>query len=200
MPKPSSSDGKAKIVAARTKLPKLRRWRHSPAARCAHERGSILCARRISSAPKPADPASTSRQAGSTCSNASTRRSRFLRRWMAPTCRMIVFRCPAAADGSRRGWQFDTVMNDVNAPPLDAQQFFHLARGECRDRDDRLRLCRGLLCLRGEAPAEFGRGIISGEHEEIVESCHGMPESCPRQALIQAVEQIGAARHERLLE
>ena len=56
----------------------------------------------------------------------------------------------------------------------------------------------GIASLAGEARAEFRGGIFAGEDEQIVERGHGAPQGHVRQALVEAVKQVGPARAERL--
>ena len=47
----------------------------------------------------------------------------------------------------------------------------------------------GLPRLRRETPAEFGRGIVAGEHEQIVKSRNRLPEPHAGEPLVQTVEE-----------
>ena len=57
--------------------------------------------------------------------------------------------------------------------------------------------CGGVARLRGEARAELGRGVLAGHHEEVVKGGDGAAHRDARQALVQPVEEVGAARTKR---
>ena len=89
------------------------------------------------------------------------------------------------------------VVHYVDSRRLHAQQGDHLAPGELRDRDHGIGASGGVARLGGEARAELGRGVFAGHHEEVVEGGDGAAHRDARQALIQPVEEIGAARTKR---
>jgi len=67
-----------------------------------------------------------------------------------------------ARDGSAGGWRGAGAMVDyTNLGRIDAQKLFHLAGGECGDRDDQVGPLGGGARLRGEAFTELARGVIA---------------------------------------
>ena len=64
--------------------------------------------------------------------------------------------------------------NDVNARPLDAQQLFHLRGGMLGHGNNRVAARGRVAGLLREARAEFGRGIVAGHDEQVVEGGDGL--------------------------
>ena len=68
-----------------------------------------------------------------------------------------------------------------------------LGGGELRDGDDAVRFGGGAAGLVGEAAAEFGRGVIAGEYEQVMKCGDGTARANGGEALVESVEEIGAA-------
>ncbi len=104
------------------------------------------------------------------------------------------------AGGRGIGKLADTVVDHADFRGFHAEQRDHRVPGERGNRDDGVRALGGVAGLGGEAGAEFRGGVLAGQHEQIVECGDGAPQGDARQALIQAMEEIGGARTERLGE
>ena len=114
---------------------------------------------------------------------------------MAPTFRITFSRLRRSA--ARLGEFPNAVVHHVDLRRVHAQQGDHLAPGEFRDRDHGIGARGRVARLGGKAGAELGRGVLAGHHEEIVEGGDGAAHRDAGQALVQAVEEVGAARSQR---
>src|SRR5439155_20120999 len=68
------------------------------------------------------------------------------------------------------------------------------------DRDDAVRPGRGAPSLFGKAPPEFRRGVVSGEHEQVVERGDRAAESSRGEPLVEPMKDVRAAGQNRLLQ
>jgi hypothetical protein len=85
-------------------------------------------------------------------------------------------------------------MHDMDLRWIHLQQRNHLPSGKFRNRNHGVGPLGGIAGLSGKARAELGRGVFAGHHEEVVEGGDGAPHRDARQALVQPVEELGAAR------
>jgi hypothetical protein len=92
----------------------------------------------------------------------------------------------------------DTVVDHMDFGSFHAEQRDHRIPGERGNRDDGGRALSRVAGLGSEARAEFPGRVLAGEDEQIVKRGDGTPQGDSRQALIQAMEDIGCARAERL--
>jgi hypothetical protein len=93
---------------------------------------------------------------------------------------------------TRRGGffgQVDAVGDDADARGGNAEQRFDLIGSETRHGNDGVAEGGGAASLIGETGAKFGRGIISGHHEEIVKSADGFSRTMV-DTLVQCVKEI----------
>src|SRR5579864_5776052 len=91
-------------------------------------------------------------------------------------------------------------MHHPQSRALDTEQLLYLRSREFRHRDDAIRFRSRPPCLVREALPEFQRGIVPGEHEQVMEGRDRAAWADRREPLIESMEELRAARRQRFLK